>query len=194
MRGSVEDGVSDNSDGSASDDDWASEFEFVRVDADEDSEEAAGDIRWRREELGVGCAVAKFVDNGWDEERKGIDGDENAKVDDDLHPALPVGERLEDKLFVIVRCEVCRVVLEALDDKVTFTLSQECCSGRVVVHVPVGDNGNENGQDTFEEEDPLPPVETSASIEFFDSVCKNATKCTSDCRSGEEDGNSPRLL
>ena len=56
------------------------------------------------EELGVGCTVAEVFDDGWEEEREGVEGEGHGVEAESVEPAFVVFEGGADVDPYFVRC------------------------------------------------------------------------------------------
>lgn len=58
------------------------------------------------------------------------------KVYNDLHPTLPISQRLQDVFKLVMRRQIRAVVLQSLDDEVAFGFSEKTgCRGVLFVVV-----------------------------------------------------------
>jgi hypothetical protein len=143
-RSCIKNGVSSDGHRRAENDEGSTEFHVIGDDSDDDGEEACGDVWWCGEELSGSIGISELIDNlegnesvlsglnrskgathCRDEEGECVDWYQNPDINDDLEPALPVGERLVDKLLVVVGSKIGRVMLEALHYELTLFGSEE---------------------------------------------------------------------
>lgn len=80
------------------------------------------------------------------------------------------------------------LILEAVDNKGALLFGKELCRLGEIVEQEEGRDGNENGGDAFEDEDPAPAFETADAVHFADGEGEKATKCAGDGGGGEEHG------
>jgi hypothetical protein len=68
----------------------------------------------------------------WNEDGESEDRYRSSGINDDLQPALPVGECLVDKLLVVVGSKISRVVSEAVHYKFTLFCGEELGGRRIL--------------------------------------------------------------
>jgi hypothetical protein len=81
---------------------------------------------------------------------------------------------------IIVECK-------AFGKHTLLVLGQECTCLRIVGDEPVCCNTTQDGEYSFQDEDPLPPVETSNALHVSDAPCQRTTEGTGKSCRGEEE-------
>ena len=67
-----------------------------------------------------------------------------------MNPNLPVFDSLPEILHVEFFCQVCPVMHQPPGDLFALTLGQEFCGRRVVTHNEVGDDCDDEGNETLD--------------------------------------------
>ena len=112
--------------------------------------------------------VPKAIDDRREEEREGVDRDEDAvrvelvkglrvvekkgsipKIDADLHPALPIRQGLDDKFMLVMSGEVGAIVLQPVYNKFTFLGRKESGSCGILWTTQLSRNGTWECKETY---------------------------------------------
>jgi hypothetical protein len=103
------------------------------------AEDTSNHVRWDRHELSHIVLVAKSLDNGWQEQRDGVEWSEDADSDDAIYPYFPVSEGIASVLHGEFVCEGPAIRLQATGDLFFLQFAKKFGSVRVVVHGAEGD-------------------------------------------------------
>lgn len=159
-----------------------------------DGEQAGDDIGRDGHELSHLVGVAETLDNGGQEDGDGVERGVDADGDDHVDPDLPVLEGITEELPLELIRENGSVLFEAADDLLALSVAEELGSVGVVVHDEEGHDSEAESDETLEDEDPGPAVETTNTVHLHDAAGQETTKGTSSSGSGEEDGHAETAL
>lgn len=188
--GAEEDGETDDGDEAESDHVDTSLLVLIGDEATTDGEETGDDVGRDTHELSHVVAVAETLDNGGEEDGDGVEGDVDADGDDHVDPDLPILHGVLEELHVELIRENGAILLEAADDFLLLTLSEELGGIRVVVHDKEGGDGSDEGDDALNDEDPRPTGEATDTLHLHDTTGEETTESTSSSGGREEDGHS----
>lgn len=129
-----------------------------------------------------------------------IAGNTYSPVHEKVKPDLPVLESLPHKppLEVLSLCNLHRplvglrgrlpLILEAIDDKLALLLGQEACRLGEVVQEEEGGGRDDHGDNSLEDEDPAPALETANAVHLGDAESEEPAECTGNGSGREEHG------
>ncbi|KAH0294548.1 high-affinity nicotinic acid transporter, partial [Aureobasidium sp. EXF-3399] len=172
----LEDDTEHGGEGETDHEDTASAQLIGKVSAG-DTAEASNNVGRDTHKLSLFVAVAESLDDSWQEKRETVKRGVNAEV----FGTVLVGERAA-------------VLFEAARNFLLFGLGQELGGLGVVVHVEEGNNGDDEGEKTFEDEDPGPAGKTTDTFHLDDTTGEKTTESTSAGCSREEDGHAETTL
>lgn len=163
---------------------------------DDDRQDGGCGVRGHAEKVCLGGFVAQVSDDGREEEGEGVEGAVGAHVDDHETPRLPVFDcRPEVGHFeVLVLGGRLLVLLQPAEDAGAIVVGEEFGFVGEVVDHPVGCDADENGRQSFEDENPCPSRFPAYTVHLSNGRGEETTERASDCGSGEEDGCSNAKL
>ena len=184
-------GLRDN--GEEYDKDAALAFSVRHVSA-RNADDAGENVRRDRHELCAGVGVSEALDDRGQKGGDGVERDEDADVDEHLDVNLPVLERVLEVLEVELVGETAAVVLEAAEHLDALVLGEELGRVRVVVHDPVGGDGDDGRDGALDYKDPAPAAEAARAVELNDAARQKPAKRAGRRGRREEDGHAQPAL
>ncbi|CCC11857.1 unnamed protein product [Sordaria macrospora k-hell] len=111
-----------------------------------------------------------------------------------MDPDLPVLEGSLEVLDVELIGKGRTIELETVGDLLTLRRLEKLGGLRVVVHGEVGDDGNDESQDTLQDEEPAPSIVATNTLHLQDTTSQKTTESTGGGSSGEENGHAETAL
>lgn len=132
------------------------------------------------------------MNNGRQEQTERVQGHKRSHVDEHASVRLPVLDGSPEVLhlegFVLSRALL--VLLETPQHTHAILRRQKLGLIGEVVHEEEGEEADENGQCTLDDEDPGPSSDASLAVQLLNGSCKETSKGTSQSGGGEEDGSA----
>lgn len=161
---------------------------LVGDETDSDGQGGGHSVGRYTEELSPSADVSHAAQDGGQEERKGIERDQAAHVDNHVSVRLPVLEGLVDVAAVkVLGGATLAVHNQAALDANAVVGAEEAGSLGPVKHKPPAEDADENGSDTLDDENPCPARSATNAVHLCDSGGKETTKGASQGSSREED-------
>lgn len=107
-----------------------------------------------------------------------------------MHPNLPVLHGVPEEAHVEFVGEGAAVVYQTAGDLFALVFGEEGGRRGVVLHDEIRDDGHDEGDDTFEDEDPGPAAQTGNTVHFRNAAGEQAAERAGGRGGGEEDGHA----
>lgn len=162
----------------------ASLVESVGIHTDANSNNCGQSVGWYAEKLvldnGLLVGEGHVLDDGRQENAERVQGHQGSHVDEHAAVGLPVGDGLPEvlhlELFILGRRLL--VGSESIDDASSFLFGDKLGIGGEIVDHPERDDTNNDGHETFKDENPCPAGNTGDTIHLLDSSSQETTERT----------------
>jgi len=104
--------------------------------------------------------IAESFDDSRKEERETVKRGVYSDCDEHVYVDLPVLDSVEEVLGIELISEPTTVLLKTAGHLLFLLRSQELGGARVILHIEESDDSDDEGEDSFEDENPLPMPES----------------------------------
>lgn len=181
-----------HSNGSASHDEETSLLGSIREETDRDGDGGGQSVGGDTEQLVLDDLIlggeGEVLDDGRKEDAEGVEGHQGTHVDEHTDVGLPVAESLPEirVLVLLVLGGRLLISLKSEDDALAILGGEELGLVGEVVNHPERSDTSDNGEETLENEDPSPTLDTTKTVHLLNTSSEETTERASKGGGGEE--------
>lgn len=182
--------VADTSDTGTDHGDDTSPLESIRHVTSTNGRDGSENVRWNREELGVGSSVTEFGGQSWRKQGKAVNWHQSTLEKHGRDPDLPVEKSIPDELPFEGGAATVVVEQKSLLKHLSLVFGQKFGRVGVVVEHPERGDGGEDCHDALQDENPTPTFVVTDAVHEVDETSEQTTESTGSSGGGKEEGDS----